>query len=207
MKAPNSSAKNRRNAISRRAFLNTTALTAAFTIVPRHVLGGQEHIPPSEKITLAGIGVGGQGLQNIATFLQFPEIQVVAVCDVNRESDDYLSWNWSSGKEKRFAGREPARRAVDEYYAKENAAGGYQGCNAYSDYRELLEREDIDAVMVGTPDHTHAVVTMARWASTSTARSRSPTPSTRPGKSRRRRAAPASPRNWVIRGRLLPSPV
>jgi len=161
MKAPDSSAKNRRNAISRRRFLSTTAMTGAFTIVPRHVLGGQDHIPPSEKTTLAGIGVGGQGLQNIATFLEFPEIQVVAVCDVNRESDDYLSWNWSSGKEKRPSGREPARRLVDEYYAKEDAGGGYQGCKAYTDYRELLEREDVDAVMVATPDHTHAVVTMA----------------------------------------------
>ena len=90
--------------VTRRTFLGGLSAATAFTIVAPHVLGGQGHIAPSDKTTLAGIGVGGQGSQNIQAFLQFPEIQVVAVCDVNRESGGYLSWNWTQGKEQRTAG-------------------------------------------------------------------------------------------------------
>ena len=147
--------------VTRRTFLGGLSAATAFTIVAPHVLGGEGHIAPSDKTTLAGIGVGGQGSQNIQAFLEFPEIQVVAVCDVNREGGGYLSWNWTQGKEQRTAGREPARRMVDETYAKDKPAGTSQGCRAYSDFRELLAKEDVDAVMVATPDHTHAVITMA----------------------------------------------
>jgi predicted dehydrogenase len=147
--------------ISRRRFVAGTAAAAAWTVVPRHVLGGPGHVPPSEKTTLACIGTGGQGSQNTDIFLQFPEIQVVAVCDVNREGGGYISWNWVQGKERRTCGREPARRAVDEHYAKQKASGKYRGCKAYSDFRKLLAEEDCDAVMIAVPDHAHAVVTMA----------------------------------------------
>ena len=101
---------------SRRTFLKHGGAIAAgslLTIVPRHVLGGPGHLPPSEKTTLAGIGTGGQGLQNMLAFQQMPEIQVLAVCDVNRSSGGYLSWNWTQGKEQRLSGREPARRAIE----------------------------------------------------------------------------------------------
>lgn len=147
--------------VSRRNFLGGMAAATALAIVPRHVLGGAGQIAPSDKITLAGIGVGGQGLQNMIALQQFPEVQVVAVCDVNREGGGYLSWNWNQGKDQRLGGREPARRMVDEQYAELARSGKYKGCQAYSDYRELLAKEDVDAVMVATPDHTHAVITMA----------------------------------------------
>ena len=147
--------------LSRRAFLGRAAAATAVTVLPRHVLGGEGQVAPSGKITLAGIGMGGQGLQDINAFLQFPEVQVVAACDVQREADGFLSWNWSQGKEQRKAGHEPARQLVEEHYAKEKAAGTYKGCRTYTDYRELLAKEDVDAVVIATPDHAHAVITMA----------------------------------------------
>jgi predicted dehydrogenase len=147
--------------VSRRTFLGGTFVATALTIVPRHVLGGQGHVPPSEKTTIAGIGTGGQGLQDLVALQQYPEVQVVAVCDVNRESGGYVSWNWTQGKEQRLAGREPARRAMDALYAKEKRSGTYRGCRAYNDFRELLAKEKVDGVVVATPDHSHAMVTLA----------------------------------------------
>lgn len=147
--------------VTRRRFLQSTAVLGACAVVPRHVLGGEGQVAPSDKITLAGIGTGGQGIQNMMALAQFPEVQVVAVCDVNRGSGGYLSWNWGQGKEQREAGREPTRAAVEEYYAKERPAGTFKGIRTYSDYRELLAKEDVDAVMIATPDHAHAVITMA----------------------------------------------
>jgi len=150
--------------LNRRQFLRTASAglaLSAITIVPRHVLGGTGQTAPSERVTVAGIGMGGQGTENMLALQKLPEVQVVAVCDVNREGGGYQSWYWSQGNERRVSGREPTRRLMDELYAKQNRSGQYRGCKAYNDYRELLEKEDVDAVMVATPDHTHAVITMA----------------------------------------------
>lgn len=147
--------------LSRRKLLSGAVAGAACAIVPRHVLGGPGHVPPSAKTVLAGIGMGGQGIQNITNFLKMPEVQVTAVCDVNREGGGYLSVNWNTCKEQRTGGREPARRAVDDFYAQQKPSGKYHGCRAYNDFRELLAKEQIDAVMIATPDHTHAVIAMA----------------------------------------------
>lgn len=147
--------------INRRNFLQKTATVTAFTAIPSYVLGENSRLAPNAKTTVACIGMGGRGYQDLRTFLRFDELQIVAVCDVNRESDGYISWDWEQGKETKISGREPARRSVDEYYAEQKDKTQYHACRAYNDYRELLDKEDVDAVVVATPDHTHAVITMA----------------------------------------------
>lgn len=138
---------------SRRAALRSglaATLAAGFpTIVPASALGRAGRPAPSERITLAMIGTGNQGFNDLRSFLKDDRVQVVAVCDVNRESDGY----WSGA----LGGREPARRLVDEHYARRDKTPSSQGCDAVADYRELLARDDIDAVEVCTPDHWHAI--------------------------------------------------
>ncbi len=146
-------------AVSRRDFVAgataTAATAAAFTIVPRRVLGGPGHVAPSERVNLGCIGVGGQGTEDMGEFLKDPRAHVVAVCDVRR-SADYSAFYFGGTK-----GREPAKELVNSTYASQTGASKYAGCAAYEDFRELLGRDDIDAVTVATPDHAHAVVSMA----------------------------------------------
>src|SRR5437764_4013330 len=80
--------------LSRRNFIWAGGAAAAgFTIVPRHVLGGSGFVPPSEKITLAYIGCGTQGLREMPALLAMPEVQIVAVCDPVRGSQAYVDWS------------------------------------------------------------------------------------------------------------------
>jgi predicted dehydrogenase len=146
--------------IPRRKFLALTGVATAASIVPRHVLGGSAQVAPSRKLNIAAIGVGAQGRVDLGEFQRMPEVQIVAVCDVNRESPGYLSWYWNNGKDQRLGGREPARREIDAGYAEQTKSGSYKGCRAYNDYRELLDKEDVDGVVIATPDHTHAVIAM-----------------------------------------------
>ncbi len=141
--------------LSRRTFVAATGAAAAFTIVPRRVLGGPGHVPPSERVNIGAIGVGGQGIEDMGHFLEDERVQVVAVCDVRR-SCDYSAFYFGGVK-----GREPAKELVNKTYADRQKAGDYAGCDAYEDFRELLDRADVDAVTCATPDHTHAVVSMA----------------------------------------------
>ena len=79
--------------MNRRKFVELTAAAAAgFTIVPRHVLGGKNYIPPSDKVTLAYIGTGTEGIREMLPMLAVPEIQIVAVCDPNKEARGYRDW-------------------------------------------------------------------------------------------------------------------
>src|SRR6202790_4653515 len=83
-----------RGDVSRRGFIGKTAAAAAgFSIVPRHVLGGPGFVSPSDKVNIAFIGVGAQGLRVMLHFLKEPDVQGVAVCDVNKSGANYPQWD------------------------------------------------------------------------------------------------------------------
>ncbi|MBN2309635.1 MAG: Gfo/Idh/MocA family oxidoreductase [Candidatus Hydrogenedentes bacterium] len=141
--------------ISRRGFMGAAVATAAFTIVPRQVLGGAEHTPPSEMLNVAVIGTGGQGLSNLRFLLHQSDVRIMAIADPNWESD------YSAFYYRGTAGRGPALGLVKEAYEPQ-AKGSFKGCADYADFREMLEREkDIDAVLIATPDHVHYAAAMA----------------------------------------------
>jgi predicted dehydrogenase len=114
---------------NRREFLRTTTLVASgVSIVPRYVLGGPGQKPPSEKLNIAGIGVGGMGQNNVKACA---EENIVALCD------------------------------VDSHYASK-VFTAYPRATVYTDFRQMLDKQkDIEAVIVATPDHTHAPVALA----------------------------------------------
>lgn len=120
---------------TRRIFLKSCmAAGVAPLIVPSHVFGQNA---PSNKITLALIGTGRQAIQvNLPALLTLPNVQIVAVCDVDA---------WRSAK---------AKAEVDRYY-------GNSDCAVYRDWREVVARADIDAVMNSTPDHWHVPISLA----------------------------------------------
>ena len=181
------------SAVSRRKFLGQTAAAAiGFSIVPRRVLGGAGYVAPSDKVNIAFIGVGAQGLRVMLHFLKEPDVQGVAVCDVNKSGANYpqwdthefcnsvrkllgvdSGWDWLSPDQplqlshtlavtSGVAGREPCQKIVDGYYGTQTRSGQYRGCAAYSDFRELLEKQkDVDAVVVCTTDNLHAAVSAA----------------------------------------------
>ncbi len=144
--------------LSRRRFLARTAAASGAAIaaplfVPAAVLGKEGRPPPSERIVMGCVGTGGRGTSNLRTFIQNPDVQIVAVCDVEKRSSRYYRG--------RTAGREPAREVVEQHYAKAKTANAEKSCRAFGDFRELLAIGDIDAVSVATPDHWHALVSIA----------------------------------------------
>ncbi len=143
--------------LTRRGFLKTTAVavgTVGFPmVVPAAALGRDGKVAPSNRITMAFIGTGNQGTNDMRVFLGDERVQVVAVCDVNKEGPGY----WDGA----VAGREPAKLWVEQAYADQKASGTYKGCDTYADFREVLARKDIDAVEVATPDHWHALVAIS----------------------------------------------
>lgn len=163
---------------NRREFIGSAAIASVgFSIVPRSVLGGPGFIAPSDKLTLAYIGCGTQGLREMSTLIPDPRVQIVAVCDPNKMSTNYVDWsphsirdsirkalgdpNWGANINGIPGGRDIGKELVDKYYTK-NAGNTYKGCTAYNDFRDLLEKEKgIDAVKIMTPDHQHATIAIA----------------------------------------------
>lgn len=164
--------------INRREFINVaTATSLAFTIVPRHVLGGAGNVAPSDKLVMGYIGCGTQGMREMTELIANPKIQIVAVCDPNKKSTDYIDWspdgirngirealgdaNWGQEYKGIPGGRDIGQEFVEKYYAKEKNST-YKGCASYVDFRELLDKErDIDSLKIMTPDHLHATISIA----------------------------------------------
>ncbi len=139
---------------SRRSFVKATAATAAaFTIVPRHVLGGAGFVAPSDKVNVAIIGAGGQGRTNARSLFKEADCQVIALADPAEEWD-LASW-YFRGK----SGRGPVKAEVEAHYAGKTPN---HACAVYEDFRVMLEKEKaIDAVLIATPDHLHAFIAIA----------------------------------------------
>lgn len=129
--------------MTRRDFLRGTGVAAGAVampwIVPSSALGGGGALPPSERVNVGLIGRGLMGSGHLQVLLGRKDAQVLAVCDVDRS--------------RRLEGQ----RLAEETYAAERASGKYKGCAAFNDYRELIARPDIDAVVIVTPDHWHAL--------------------------------------------------
>jgi predicted dehydrogenase len=133
--------------ITRRQFLRSAAVLsgaiAAPCIVPSSSLGANANAVPSERITVGCIGLGNQGGALLRGFLGKPDAQIVAVCDVHAIK------------------REGTRASVEEYYASKRSKAEYKGCSSYNDFRDLLTRSDIDAIVIATPDHWHVLISLA----------------------------------------------
>jgi len=133
-----------RRKISRRGVLKTAAVAAgaavaAPTIVPSSVFGAAA---PSKRVAVGHIGVGGQGGGLLRGFLGLPMNQSVATADPIKQR------------------REGNAARIEKHYAAQKRAGTYKGCKAYNDFRKMLARKDIDAVVVATPDHWHVPIAL-----------------------------------------------
>ena len=136
--------KEKTNSISRRDFVGTTAKAlTAFMIVPRYVLGGTSpngirYIPPSDMISMGIIGAGKQGRGLSNSFMNTEQVRFVGISEVYK------------------AKAELTLNAIKSVYQKKPQLGNYADIPVYNDFRELLLRKDIDAVIIATPDHWHA---------------------------------------------------
>ena len=122
-----------KDSVSRRGFIKNSAIAAtAFMIVPRHVLGGKGFLAPSDRLLVAGIGAGGKGQSDISMFAKSGKADIAFLCDVDERS-------------------------------AANSVKAFPKAKFYKDWREMLDKEakNFDAVSVSTPDHNHAIITLA----------------------------------------------
>ncbi len=130
---------NKRTNLHRRRFLKTAlsagAAVMAPTIIPSSALGRNGAVPPSERIVVGGIGIGSRGTYDLGCFFEQPDVQFIAVCDIKE------------------ARRQAIKKMTDKQY-------GNSQCRTYRDFRELLDRNDIDAVLIATGPNWHATAAM-----------------------------------------------
>ncbi len=128
----------------RRGFLKCAGAAIAFpTIIPSSALGLGGSVAPSNRLNIGLIGLGLMMRGHKGTMLGYEGAHVLAVCDVDRTK------------------RENAKAEVESKYAKNRSSGKYKGCDAYNEYERVVERPDIDAVFVVTPDHWHVPISIA----------------------------------------------
>jgi len=146
------SMKNRKsegvNRLSRRDFVRASAALAAGAFGFPHVItssafGKGARPAASERVTIGHIGVGGMGGGHVKGFVQQELAQSVATCDPVKQR------------------RDKCADYIEEYYSQSNPTGMYKGCTRYNDFRELLCRDDIDAVVIATPCHWHVPIALA----------------------------------------------
>jgi predicted dehydrogenase len=150
-------------------------MTSTAVIVPRAVLGGPGNTPPSERINIAYIGCGTQGMRNLIDLLPRTDARVVAVCDPNTASNDYVEWghneirdrirsflgdqSWGQNTQGCRCGRQVGLEIVHRHYANTSRP---TDCTPYIDFRDLLQNhKDLDACYIMTPEHLHAAIAVA----------------------------------------------
>jgi predicted dehydrogenase len=128
---------------SRRTFLKQAGLTVGAvgfpTVIPSRALGLAGSVAPSNRITLGFIGMGRMAKGHLGSFLNDADVQVLAICDVER------------GR------REAQAKRVEDHYGQRDKDGSYKGCDAYNDFRVICARNDIDAMVIATPNQWHAL--------------------------------------------------
>jgi predicted dehydrogenase len=143
--------------MNRREFLRTSAAAAAAGLVlpalPSCVSAPRVRRPaPSERINMAMIGFGTIAHSSCMNFLGDERVQMVAVADPISDLPNY------GYKGELRGGRLVGQKKIEEYYAEHAKGGKFRGVKVYEDFREMLDREDIDAVYIDTPDHWHCAV-------------------------------------------------
>jgi predicted dehydrogenase len=134
-----------KNNISRRTFLrNTGLMTAGAWVLPSFFNACAKSGSPNDKINVAMIGVGGRGSNHVVYMLQLAnQAQIVAVCDPFESR------------------RNEKARKINEFYARQRGVESYNGCVAYNNFQDVLDRKDVDAVVISTPDHWHVPIALA----------------------------------------------
>lgn len=120
--------------------LGITACSAVFpSVIPSLVLGKEGSTAPNDRITLGFIGTGLRARAHMKNFLSLNEAQIIAVSDTFESRRNWI------------------KQAIETHYAKIKNKGHYKGCDTYNDFRDLLVRKDIDAVVISSPQHWHGL--------------------------------------------------